>query len=216
MKIRAINWTMGDVGHVWLQLKDGECRVDWGDGHTSSIKAPPYQKEIGSEWLYANHDYHKGCKENEEPFTICISSEEDNIVGFLAHSGDMMVESADLSMCQELEYLKSSYLVESLDVTTNPNIKSIDVCGDAANVIDLSKSVGLVDLRLNFSKRTSLDISKCPNLRNLDCSDNYDLTKLVVSNRNELETFTYYNSPIALKYLSYIKADRIGNTEDYD
>ncbi len=204
MKIRAINWTMGDVGHVWLKLKDGECRVDWGDGRTSIMKAPPYQKEIGSEWLYANHDYHKGCKENEEPFTVCISSEEDNIVGFLAHSGDMMVESVDLSGCQELEYLKASSLIENLDITANPNIRKIELTGDAAVLADFSNSIGLEELILILSNRKSLNISKCIHLKHLDCSENYSMTKLSVSNKNSLETFIYDNSPIEDKYLSFV------------
>ncbi len=204
MKIRAINWTMGDVGNVWLKLKDGECRVDWGDGRTSIMKAPPYQKEIGSEWLYANHDYHKGCKENEEPFTVCISSEEDNIVGFLAHSGDMMVESVDLSGCQELEYLKASSLIENLDITANPNIRKIELTGDAAVLADFSNSIGLEELILILSNRKSLNISKCIHLKHLDCSENYSMTKLCVSNKNSLETFIYDNSPIEEKYLSFV------------
>ncbi len=204
MKIRAINWTMGDVGNVWLKLKDGECRVDWGDGRTSIMKAPPYQKEIGSEWLYANHDYHKGCKENEEPFTVCISSEEDNIVGFLAHSGDMMVESVDLSGCQELEYLKASSLIENLDITANPNIRKIELTGDAAVLADFSNSIGLEELILILSNRKSLNISKCIHLKHLDCSENYSMTKLSVSNKNSLETFIYDNSPIEEKYLSFV------------
>ena len=205
MKIRAINWTMGDVGHVWLKLKDGECRVDWGDGRTSIMKAPPYQKEIGSEWLYANHDYHKGYKENEEPFTVCISSEEDNIVGFLAHSGDMMVESVDLSGCQELEYLKASSLIENLDITTNPNIRMMELHGDAAVLADFSNSIGLEELILTISNRKSLNISKCIHLKHLDCSEYYSMTKLSVSNKILLETFRYGNSPIEDKYLCFVK-----------
>ncbi len=204
MKVRAINWTMGDVGHVWLKLKDGECRVDWGDGRTSIMKAPPYQKEIGSEWLYANHDYHKGCKENEEPFTVCISSEEDNIVGFLAHSGDMMVESVNLSGCQELEYLKATSLIENLDITTNPNIRKIELTGDAAVLADFSNSIGLEELILTISNRKSLNISKCIHLKYLDCSENYSMIKLSISNKNSLETFIHDNSPIEEKYLSFI------------
>lgn len=40
MTLRAINWTEGEVGHVHLRMRPGECRVDWGDGrriHTSEL-----------------------------------------------------------------------------------------------------------------------------------------------------------------------------------
>lgn len=30
MTLRAINWTEGEVGHVHLRMRPGECRVDWG------------------------------------------------------------------------------------------------------------------------------------------------------------------------------------------
>ena len=39
MTVKAIDWTQGDVGHVAVALRDGTCRIDWGDGRTSSVKS---------------------------------------------------------------------------------------------------------------------------------------------------------------------------------
>ncbi len=205
MKVRAINWTMGNHGSVWLQLSEGECRVDWGDGHISIIKAPPYQDQNNMEWVYARYEYHKSCIETEQVFDVSISSEEDNIVGFLISFGEMMVQSVDFSECQELEYLKAGSLIEKLDITTNPGIKKIELTGDAAVLADFSNSTGLEELILTISGRKSLNISKCSNLKYLDCSENYSMIKLSVSNNNSLETFIHDNSPIEEKYLSFVK-----------
>ncbi len=204
MKIRAVNWSMGDIGQLWIQLKEGECRIDWGDGYSSIINAPEVQNEDNLEWVYARHRYNKDCKRYGETFCIGISTKGENIKGFMADCGEMMVESVNLIKCQELEYLKAGRLVEELDVSTNPHIKTIHVTGDAADVIDLSNSHGLVELKLNFSKRGSLDISKMPFLRYLDCRNNYDMTQLLISKRNFLETFVYYNTPLSMKNMSFV------------
>ena len=67
--------------------------------------------------LSANHTYPPGCKISKEQFEITITSLEDNIIGFRADSGEMMVTDVDLRECQSLEYLCSSWLIEKLDVT---------------------------------------------------------------------------------------------------
>ena len=41
MTVKAIGWTQGDVGHVAVALRDGTCRIDWGDGRT--IILPHFQ-----------------------------------------------------------------------------------------------------------------------------------------------------------------------------
>ena len=38
MTLRAINWTEGEVGHIHLRMRPGECRVDWGDGRSEVIR----------------------------------------------------------------------------------------------------------------------------------------------------------------------------------
>ena len=127
MTVVPVDWTMGDVGHVYIKLRRGSCRIDWGDGKSTPLFT--YKED----WLSANHTYPPGCKISKEQFEITITSLEDNIIGFRADSGEMMVTDVDIRECQSLEYLCSSWLIEKLDVTTNPGIKEIDVRGDAAD-----------------------------------------------------------------------------------
>ena len=42
LKVKAIDWTCGNIGYVWLLLDGGSCHIDWGDNHKSSISVPPY------------------------------------------------------------------------------------------------------------------------------------------------------------------------------
>ena len=37
MTVKAIDWTQGDVGHVAVALRDGTCRIDWGDGKSTPL-----------------------------------------------------------------------------------------------------------------------------------------------------------------------------------
>ena len=73
--VKALNWSYGNIGEVRLLLNGGSCRIDWGDGHVSSISVPPYSKK--PEWYGA-----------EERFNIYVSSgDDDNIIGIDAGSG---------------------------------------------------------------------------------------------------------------------------------
>ena len=44
LKVKAIDWSYGNIGYVWILLDGGSCNIDWGDNHTSSIRVPPYSK----------------------------------------------------------------------------------------------------------------------------------------------------------------------------
>lgn len=137
-------------------------------------------------------------------FEITISSLEDNITGFRVSSGDMMVADVDLSECQSLEYIYSSWLIEKLDITTNPEIKEIDVSGDAADLVDLSQSTGLESLKCRFSKRKILNLSRCNRLVYLDCRNNHSLKKLAISNRSVIKDVLLYETELdesSMKYL---------------
>ena len=77
MKVRALDWTEGNVGHVHLRLDGGDCRVDWGDGHTAGLKVQ------GREWVTASHMYPESSRKDEDRFVIIIFSDSDNITGIL-------------------------------------------------------------------------------------------------------------------------------------
>ena len=68
MTVVPIDWTMGDVGHVFIKLRKGSCRIDWGDGKSTPLFT--YKED----WLSANHTYPSGCKISKEPFEITITS----------------------------------------------------------------------------------------------------------------------------------------------
>jgi hypothetical protein len=93
---------MGDVGHVYIKLRKGSCRIDWGDGKSTPLFT--YKED----WLSANHTYPPGCKISKEQFEITITSLEDNIIGFRADSGEMMVTDVDIRECQSLKYLRAT------------------------------------------------------------------------------------------------------------
>ena len=113
MTVKAIDWTEGDVGKIHVKLNRGSCRIDWGDGKSTSLFT------YTEDWVSANHQYPSRCKVSGEMYEITISSLEDNITGFRVSSGDMMVADVDLSDCQSLEYIYSSWLIERLNITTN-------------------------------------------------------------------------------------------------
>ena len=37
MTVKAIDWTEGDVGKIHVKLNRGSCRIDWGDGKSTSL-----------------------------------------------------------------------------------------------------------------------------------------------------------------------------------
>ena len=209
MTVVPIDWTMGDVGHVFIKLRKGSCRIDWGDGKSTPLFT--YKED----WLSANHTYPSGCKISKEPFEITITSLEDNIIGFRADSGDMMVSDVDIRECQSLEYLCSSWLIEKLDVTTNPGIREIDVRGDAADLIDLSRSSELESLICNYSNRKSLNLSRCNKLTYLECVGNSHLKKLVVSNNSMLNEVLLEGTELDSKSLKYLRAT-LKRNRDYN
>lgn len=210
MIVAAIDWTEGEVGKIHILLSGGHCRIDWGDGNSTSLFT------YTQDWVDAYHIYPAKCKSCGERFEITITSSEDNIIGFRASSGDMMVTDLDLRECQSLECLSASWLIEKLDVTTNPGIKTINVCGDAADLIDLSRSSELEKLTLQSSHRESLNLSRCDKLTYLDCRWNSHLKKLAVSNHSMLKEVILEGTELDKKSLKYLKETLIRNGYEED
>ena len=116
-----------------------------------------------------------------------------------------MVADVDLSDCQSLEYIYSGWLIEKLNITTNPGIKEIDVSGDAADLVDLSQSTGLERLTCRFSKRKILNLSRCNRLVYLDCRNNYSLKKLAISNRSVIKEVLLYDTELDERSMKYLE-----------
>lgn len=214
MTLRAINWTEGEVGHVHLRMRPGECRVDWGDGRSEEIRATT------EDWYNVHHAYREICKETEELFHISITASGDGLItGFVAGSGDMMVADVDLSGCPALEYLKADWLIERLDVTTNPGIKEMNLGGDAASLVDLSCSRDLEKLEVRCSKLKKLKLSRCDSLQELTLLCNLELSHVSVSNRSGLKSLKLIDTPLlSEKCLEYLDRalERNGGTREED
>ena len=121
MKIQALDWTMGEVGNVFIGLKGGECMIDWGDGHTSVIQAHP--REVYPQ--YVSHVYPSNCKSSGDIFDVVISSTEDNIVFLNTGCIDMAILDLDLSKCPELERLDLTRQVKILDTRFNISLRKL-------------------------------------------------------------------------------------------
>ena len=190
MTVRAIDWSQGNVGHVHVLLDGGSCRIDWGDGHETRLETGMFTEQ--PELLYAYHVYPIRCKEAGTCYDIIISSDEDNIVGINADSGDMNVDDIDIRECQSIRYFNASHLISHFDLTGNPGIWQVDLEGEACTIVDFTNSKELRTLYYRFASggRKSLDLSKCDNLEYLECTYAH-LEHIAISNRSALKKFVY-------------------------
>lgn len=135
MKIQALDWTMGDVGSVFVGLKGGSCRIDWGDGRTSSFKAHPYE-------VYPQHESHvypSKCKKSGDIFDVVICSTEDNIVFLNTGCIDMAI--LDLTQNQDLEQLEiRGYDKERLDLSKCDKLWYLDCTSSGMKEIAISNN----------------------------------------------------------------------------
>ena len=177
MTVKAIDWTEGDVGHVAVALRDGACRIDWGDGRTSSVKSRINDESM----IYADHVYPRGCKKSSDIYEIIITSDNDNIIGFYSGCFDMSILKLDIKGCPELEKLIFSGSVRGVTFRNNPNLKELDINGDAGVDMNFSNNKNLEILKLHSCDMRKLDISKCDKLWYLDCGYS-KLQEIAVSN----------------------------------
>lgn len=200
MKVRALDWTEGNVGHVHLRLDGGDCRVDWGDGHTARLKVQ------GREWATASHMYPESSRKDKDRFVIIISSDSDNITGILASRGEMQVEDIDISGCQSLSYFHASWLIDHFDLRTNPGIKRVHLKGEACAIADFSNSRELIELSVEYGDKTftKLDLTGCDRLETLYCNYNHHLTRIAISNRSALKEFVYGATPLDSRSLEVL------------
>ena len=183
MKIQALDWTMGEVGNVFIGLKGGECMIDWGDGHTSTIQAHPHKIYP----QYVSHVYPSNCKSSGDIFDVVISSTEDNIVFLNTGCIDMAILDLDLTQCPELERLDLTRQVKSLDLSHNQALEQLQIKG---------------------YDNPRLDISRCDNLWYLDCG-NSEIKEIVASNQSALKEIIFlYHCPldVNLKSFNFIRS----------
>jgi len=188
MTVKAIDWTQGDVGHVAVALRDGTCRIDWGDGRTSSVKSRINDESM----IYADHVYPRGCMKSSDIFEIIIISDNDNLIGFYSGCIDMEILKLDLKGCPELEKLILSGCVRDVTFRNNPNLKELDINGDDGVDMNFSNNKNLEILKLHSCHIRKLDISKCDKLWYLDCGYS-KLQEIAVSNNSALTELIFWD-----------------------
>ena len=200
MTVKAIDWTQGDVGHVAVALRDGACRIDWGDGRTSSVKSRINDESM----IYADHVYPRGCKKSSDIYEIIITSDNDNIIGFYSGCFDMSILKLDIKGCPELEKLILSGSVRDVTFRNNPNLKELDITGDDGVDMNFSNNKNLEILKLHSCDIRKLDISKCDKLWHLDCGYS-KLQEIAVSNNSALtELIFWYECNLSQKSQYFI------------
>lgn len=200
MRIQALDWTMGDVGTLSVALKGGYCRIDWGDGHTSSIKAHPY--EVLSQ--HVSHEYPSKCKKSGDVFDVVITSSEDNIMSFDTGCIDMAIHEVDLSKCPELERLHLTGPVKKIDTRFNKSLKELSIQDAYEMSLDLSQNQALEKLEIRGYDNRRLDISKCDRLWYLDCGSS-KMEEIAVSNDSQLKEVIFWcDCPLSEKSLHFI------------
>ena len=209
LTLRAINWTEGDVGHIALLMNGGSCWIDWGNGHRQMLRASG--RPGAPQWCGASHPYPSSCKASGLAYNVIISSDDDNIIGINAASGDMNVDDVDIRSCQSIRHFSASYLINHFDLCGNPGIETVDLRGEACGIADFSGSVGLKALSFCYTSSMGknmkrLDLSKCNELEYLKCLYAHDLTDIVISNRSALKELVYDdNTPLSDRTLRVVR-----------
>ena len=85
----------------------------------------------------------------------------------------------------ELNSIYCSYLLESLDVSPFPKLKSLNIDCSQLPSLDVSHNPLLTELSCDDCQLTQLDVSNNPYLMKLECSFN-QLTSLVLTNNSRL------------------------------
>jgi hypothetical protein len=204
MKIQALDWTMGEVGNVFIGLKGGECMIDWGDGHTSVIQAHP--REVYPQ--YVSHVYPSNCKSSGDIFDVVISSTEDNIVFLNTGCIDMAILDLDLSDCPELERFVLTRPVKSLNTRFNKYLRELSIYNAKGISMDLSQNQALEQLQIKGYDKPILDISRCDKLWYLDCG-NSEIREIAVSNQASLKEVIFWDHcplDVNLKSFNFIRA----------
>ena len=189
MKIQALDVTMGEVANVFVGLKGGDCRIDWGDGHTARIEAHPY--EVYPQ--YESHVYPSKCKTSGDIFDVVISSSEDNIVFLNTGCIDMAILDLDISQCPELERLDLTRPLKSLDTRFNKSLRQLSIDNAQGMSIDLSQNQALEQLQIKGYDNPRLDVSRCDQLWYLDCADS-EIKEIAVSKRSSLKEIEIFDT----------------------
>ena len=103
MIVKAIDWTEGDVGKIHVKLKRGSCRIDWGDGKSTSLFT------YTEDWVSANHQYPSRCN-----MLVYLDCRNNYSLKKLAISNRSVIKVV-LLYETELDERSMKYLVEAIE-----------------------------------------------------------------------------------------------------
>ena len=199
--MQCINWTCGANAFFDIMLTENAVvHVDWGDNQSVTVMKNYEQ------WQRVEHLYSDNARKSCEKFIISIEAEgRGQIIGLRNWSIDMDTLSIDLSECPGLQYFTAE-LMDELDLTHSPKLKVINIRGCTMHEIDLSANTKLERLECPYSNFTNLNLSKCNNLKEVECWSCVHITQIGISNDSKLKHFiTNKETPIKGKSMRYLQ-----------
>lgn len=179
--LHALDWTMGEFAFFDIKLSgEGKLTVAWGDGHVSH-----YQSHNADQTLRVEHDYGKKAKIGEERYVVTIECSEATVKALHTGCIDIAIDNIDFSRSPSIEWLNMSWLGD-IDLSPITGLKHLVCHGSEAIGLDMRNNVNLETLDCSFSKVQRLRLSRCANLREIDCTGCSDLRDIVLSNNSQL------------------------------
>lgn len=100
----------------------------------------------------------------------------------------------DVTECPALESLNFTGNMETVDLSGNSKLKTLECDGGTLETLDLSHNPELVSLNCGYTKMKSLNVTQCPLLKTLTCAGNY-LETLDVSGNPALTSLNCSQMP---------------------
>ena len=117
----------------------------------------------------------------------------------------MEILKLDFKECPELEKLILSGCVRDVTFRNNPNLKELDITGDAGVDMNFSNNKNLEILKLASCDIRKLDIFKCDKLWCLICGYS-KLKEIAISNNSALARLIFwFECPLSQRSLYFIK-----------
>lgn len=185
--LHALNWMMGEVAYFDITLSgDGELFVSWGDGRESHYR-PLYKNDD----IRVEHEYGRNAKVSEQHFSVSIECTDATIRKFHTGCIDIAIDDIDFSGSPSLESLNMSGL-DAIDLSSIKELKHL-VCQESSALhLDLRSNTNLETLDCSYSKVQKLILSRCDNLREINCTGCYDLRDIAISNNSHLSKITLF------------------------
>lgn len=182
ISINTLEWTEGN--HVWFnaRLKPGtSIEVHWGDGSHSTL-----WHHQGYSMSRVAH-YYKSAEGKEWPFEIeFYSDDSDALMELVDGTWETQVNRVAFEDCPTLTYLQYTQ-AHGVNFKGCPNVETLELTEYYASELDLSFMPRLKKLICRASNNIrTLNLTKNPDLEELDISHCRNLRKIAVSNSSKL------------------------------